>query len=252
MKTIAIVNSQGGVGKTTTAYAMCVALAARGFRVVGIDLDPQASFTELSTISSNTDHTSIADLLAKDIPVDRFCVLPTKENYSIIPGSHLLYKHPVDQLALSRIIKNLSTDPVKFDFCIIDTPPMASPDCIAALSITDKVIIPTEISISSLYRLLPLVEIMESIQHRNPDFAVDGLLITKSLLDKLNPEQRRSLQEIANQFRSNVYDTIIPEDLNVVEASFHKKNFLRAYPESPATEGYFDFVDEFLLRNTDV
>lgn len=123
MKTIAIVNSTGGVGKTTTAYALCATLAKQGFSVVAIDLDPQASFTECSTVSGAPENTSIADLFAKDILMTSSCVLPAEENFFIIPGSHLMYEIPVEQLDLSRIINNLSVAPFKFDFCIIDTPP---------------------------------------------------------------------------------------------------------------------------------
>ena len=45
MKVISIANQKGGVGKTTTSYALVYGLMKKGYRVLGIDLDPQANFS---------------------------------------------------------------------------------------------------------------------------------------------------------------------------------------------------------------
>ena len=63
MRSIAVINQKGGVGKTTTAVNLSAAIAAAGNRVCVIDLDPQAHASLHLGVSLSDDDLSIYDVL---------------------------------------------------------------------------------------------------------------------------------------------------------------------------------------------
>ncbi len=67
-KVISIANQKGGVGKTTCSINLGGALAERGYRVLCMDMDPQANLTVGLGISLSDVHASMADVLSDDLP----------------------------------------------------------------------------------------------------------------------------------------------------------------------------------------
>ena len=126
MRTIAISNYKGGVGKTTTAVNLASVFSSQGKRVLLIDLDPQASATDyygLYDKAKSEGRTSV-ELLYGNATVEELAFSTQVDNLAVIPSTIELVDQ--NELLLREQRLNFALDDAKddYDIAIIDCSPV--------------------------------------------------------------------------------------------------------------------------------
>jgi len=181
MRTIAVLNQKGGVGKTTTVVNTAAALAAMGSRVVAIDLDPQAHLTIHLGLEPQTVKSGSYGVLIQSANLEEEILL-VRPNLWLLPANINLVgaeSELVSVVGRETILREaLRTAEDKFDFCFIDCPPSLGLLTLNALAASEEVLIPIQPHFLALQGFGKLLQTIELVNKRiNPKLKVNGILL---------------------------------------------------------------------------
>jgi chromosome partitioning protein len=166
MQRIAVINQKGGVGKTTTTVNLGAGLARRGYRVLLLDMDPQANLTVHVDKRPDLESHTLTNLLVEDAPL-KDLVQPTAiANLHVVPSDTSLAG--VEQVLANRIGRETILrealesypDAASFDFVLFDCPPSLGVLSANALVAADRVVIPMQAEYLSLQGMAKLLEVI--------------------------------------------------------------------------------------------
>jgi chromosome partitioning protein len=216
---IAIANEKGGVAKTTTALSLGGALVASGYRVLMVDLDPQANLSLALGYETHPDTKSFINLVMENLPVEKVMLKTEIENLVLLPANkeigfaeRILPTRP-DYRTLLRTI--VTADP-SFDFVVIDCPPFLGTLTTNALTAANLLIIPTQAEYFSVYALRNMMSLIREVRQKGNPTLRYRLLVT--LFDKRNKIHRTLYSHLRKTFVGGVLDSIIEVDTKLRES----------------------------------
>ncbi len=273
LRSIAVANQKGGVGKTTTAVNLAVALARSGQRTCLIDLDPQAHATLHLGVTPGDHGVSAFDLLAGDEPLsaatvpvdDRLSIVASHIDLSAVemalagkPGRETILRQRL--LADSRCAPERGGDDA-FDYLVVDCPPSLGVLSLNAMAAVGEVLLPLQPHFLALHGLSKLLETIELVaDHVNPNLRLLGVVLC--LYDagtRLAGEIGRDIESFLaapgqahpSWRQARVFGTRVRRTIRLAEAPSFGQSIFDYAPTSHGAIDYAALADEVVQAAAD-
>ncbi|MCC6790329.1 MAG: ParA family protein [Thermomicrobiales bacterium] len=248
---VALANQKGGVGKTTTAVNLSVVLAARGWRVLLVDFDPQGNATSSLGVDKHSLTATAYELLVGELGLTDVVVPGVRPNLDLVPSTPALAGAEVDLVPVSRRERALerALEPAtgRYDLVLIDCPPSLGLLTVNALTAVDTVMVPIQCEFLALEGLGQLITTIDLVKRQlNPNLDVLGVLMT--MYDARTRLSAHVVEEVRVHFPQRIFDTIVPRSIRLAEAPSYGQAIVEYDPESRGAQAYRAVADELIHR----
>ena len=208
MKVISVINQKGGVGKTTSTYNIAALLTTKGYKILMIDNDGQASLTLACGYNPLDLEITISDVYMNHKEIISAILETDIEGLDLVPSTIKLTMAEtslINTFARETVIKTkLCKIEKEYDFVLIDNPPHLGLLTINSLVASDYVLIPCATNSLATYALEDLFNTIEGIKKINHDIQILGIIAT--MFDKRANLDKQELEYMKKNY--NVIGTI--------------------------------------------
>ncbi|HEX6985887.1 MAG TPA: AAA family ATPase [Planctomycetaceae bacterium] len=252
MRTIAVMNQKGGVGKTTTSVNLAAGLADMGRRVCVIDLDPQGHASLHLGVEAFGDAVTVYDVFAgrRTLAAARRMVAP---NLWVVPSNLDLAAAELElvdaknrEVVLRHAIQQMTAqDP--FDYIVMDCPPSLGVLTVNALTAATEVFIPLQPHFFALQGLSKLFQTTALVARRlNRDLKVTGIaLCLYESGTRLAADVTDDLRAFLDQADPNapwagakIFDSRIRRNIKLAEAPSFGQSIFKYAAKCPGAQDY--------------
>jgi chromosome partitioning protein len=250
MRTIAIANHKGGVGKTTTAVNLAAGLARAGFRTLLVDVDAQAHATFWFADDPAEIDFDLQDVISNGVPIEKAICNTRIEGLDLLPATLALAPLETELVSMTRredrIQRALAGVDGAYDFAVLDLAPSLSLVTLAALAAATDVIAPvsaTKLAIGGLGAFLSWTD----------DFRGEGVITAPLLgiLVTMVESRTRVAREVLDALGDSdlpLFDTTIPRRVAAEDQVGDRLVVGDDEANADLAAAYQGFVDEVITR----
>lgn len=249
MRTLAIAQQKGGVGKTTSAANLGACYAAMGRRVLAVDCDPQGSLTLALGTDPVTVSATVGDAMLGTGPLP---VLATGvPRLELCPATRLLADlefQLAPRVGRERYLaRTLAREAAEYDLVLLDTPPSLGLLTINCLAAAEAVLVPVTPSLLGTAGLRDLLATVEEIREGiNPGLRIAGVFIT--FADQRTVAGKRAEADLREDLGATVMEATVTRRIAHEYSTQAGLPVVAREPESAAAAEYRALAEEVLRR----
>jgi chromosome partitioning protein len=253
MKVWTVANQKGGVGKTTSAVSMAGILAGWGFRTLMVDMDPHGSLTGYFKYDPDTLDESVYSLFQAAArkeslqPEGLICGTGSRD-LDLLPAAMALAT--LDRVAgkldgMGLVLKSaLNKLSHRYDFVLVDCPPVLGVLMINALAACERLIIPVQTEFLALKGLERMMHTLDMVLKTRKEPLPVTILPT--MFDRRTRASSESLQALRQDYPQQIWRGVIPVDTQFREASKAGLPPARFAPKSRGVLAYGELLQDLL------